>query len=132
METVVTVTLWILPVASVLALSTQEFLEDKVLENKQSSISNNSNTNINGMIYDLFTFKNAKVFCQSYVCGCEPDWTTTDENDVVEDYDIINDPIYSSTRRPRISYCHATEGDEKSTHSFTDSSGILSSYHHIT
>lgn len=83
MEYVLTVSLWLMPVAGVLALSTQEFIEDKVLEHKSSNKNMNNNTNssnrsIDGMLYDLITFKNAMVFCQSYVCGCDSDVAVED------------------------------------------------------
>jgi hypothetical protein len=78
--------LWLLPLAGMLAICTQEFIEDKMFENNHNSKKqqqynndddddddNNKNYNRGNvrLLYDLLTYPNAILFCQSYVCGCQ-------------------------------------------------------------
>jgi hypothetical protein len=74
MENVLTLTLWLLPVAGVLALNTQEFIEEKMSNSKRGFIDWNH----------LMSCRDIILVCQQDVCGCDASFTATIDDD--DDY----------------------------------------------
>ena len=72
MENVLTISLWLLPVAGVLALSTQEFLEEKLSE-RRGRISWDQ----------IMTWKEMILICQQDVCGCDNGFTAEDDDEII-------------------------------------------------
>jgi hypothetical protein len=72
MDNVLTLVLWLLPVTGVLALSAQEYMEEKVFEQRGRKIGWDQLFPLHDML---------RTICQNEICGCETDFTESECDD---------------------------------------------------